>query len=275
MFANNKKISFQRFCKISKGGVIINLKTFCINQQIEYKETMISNPVINKFYEIHNPYGEQIVAIPDSCIDIEFVWQNGKMYSLLCGSLERGTVSQIGTYEYCFGIKFNPGMFPTTIRANINEIVNNRYNLYDFVCMDRMDNEIFRIASFEDKIEYFLNKFDCKINNSESKTITSYMISEINKSSGHINIIDLVNDIGYSHCYTDRVFKKVVGFSIKKYANIIRLQESIDILENNNMEEIYDRLGYYDQAHFIKDFKKFTLITPNVYTKIDKELKIV
>ena len=253
----------------------MNLKTFCINQQIEYKEVNISNPIINKFYEIHNPYYNQIVSIPDSCIDIEFVWKNGKMYSLLCGSLEQGMVSKIGTYDYCFGIKFNPGMFPTTISANLYEIINNRYNLNDFVNMDRIDNKKFRAVPFDQKIDYFMHKFDCTISDFENRSISSYIINEINKLSGHINISDLVNDIGYSHCYTDRVFKKVVGFSMKKYANIIRFQESIGLLENNNIEEIYDRLGYYDQAHFIKDFKRFTLITPKVYTKVDRELKIV
>jgi len=257
----------------------MNLKTFCISKHIVYKEININSTIIHKFYEIYNPSCEQIVSIPDGCIDIEFVWKNGKMYSLLCGSLVEGTISEIGTYDYCFGIKFNPGMLPNNMRANVNEIVNNRYDLYDFVNTDKIDylgeSKILRRGTFEDKIDYFLDKFDCNACNTEGEVITSYIINEINKRSGYINVSKMVENIGYSHCYTDRVFKNVVGFSIKKYANIIRLQESIDILNNNNEEEIFERLGYYDQAHFIKDFKKFTLITPRVYSKIDKEVRFV
>jgi len=257
----------------------MNLKTFCINQHIVYKELNINSTNINKFYEIDNPRCEQIVSIPDGCIDIEFVWKNGRMYSLLCGSLVQGTISKIGTYDYCFGIKFNPGMLPNNIRANVNEVVNNRYDLYDFVNADEVGNEreskLFSMGTFEDKIDYFLEKFDCNACISQREIITTYIINEINKRSGYINVSKMVEDIGYSHCYTDRVFKNVVGFSIKKYANIIRLQESIDILSNKNEEEIFDRLGYYDQAHFIKDFKKFTLITPKVYVKTDKEVRFV
>lgn len=257
----------------------MNLKTFCINKHIVYKELNINSTIINKFYEIDNPRCEQIVSIPDGCIDIEFVWKNGKMYSLLCGSLVQGTISKIGTYDYCFGIKFNPGMLPNNIKANVNEVVNNRYDLYDFVNADEAGEEreskLFRMGTFEDKIDYFLDKFDCYACKSQSEIITTYIINEINKQSGYINVSKMVEDIGYSHCYTDRVFKRVVGFSIKKYANIIRLQESIDILSNKNEEEIFDRLGYYDQAHFIKDFKKFTLITPKVYVKTDKEVRFV
>ena len=257
----------------------MNLKTFCINKHIVYKEININSTIINKFYEIYNPRYEQIVSIPDGCIDIELVWKNDKMYSLLCGSLVEGTISKIGIYDYCFGIKFNPGMLPDCIRANVNEVVNNRYDLYHFVSADKIDNlresKIFRSGTFEDKIDYFLHKFDCSACKSEGEVITSYIINEINKRSGYINVSKMVEDIGYSHCYTDRVFKNVVGFSIKKYANIIRLQESIDILSKKNQQEIFERLGYYDQAHFIKDFKKFTRITPKVYTKTEQEVRFV
>lgn len=253
----------------------MNLKTFCINKHIVYKEKNVSSDSINKFYEIYNPIGEQIVAIPDGCIDIEFVWQNGKMSSLLCGSLVQGTVSKIGTYAYCFGIKFNPGMLPNSIQVNANEVINGRYDLNDFVNINRIESDVFRYCSFEEKINYFLNLFDCHKRKSESEIIASYIIEEINKNCGYIHVSNIIQNIGYSHCYTDRVFKNAVGFSIKKYANIIRLQESINILKNKNQEEIFDRLGYYDQAHFIKDFKKFTLITPKVYTKSDEEVRIV
>ena len=43
---------------------------------------------------------------------------------------------------------------------------------------------------------------------------------------------------------------------MKKYAGIIRIQKALYYLQNNLTYEIYERLGYYDQAHFIKDFKK-------------------
>lgn len=253
----------------------MNLRTFCINKNIVYKEVSINSPVINKIYEIYNPECEQIVAIPDGCIDIEFVWQNGRMNSLLCGSLLKGTVSEIGTYEYCFGIKFNPGMLPKCISADVNEVVNSRCNLYDFAEIDILEQRILQNGSFEDKMDYFIRKFDVQPIGIEKDEITSYIIKEVNKCNGAVNVSSIVENIGYSHCYTDRVFKNKVGVSIKKYAGIVRLQKSIDILNADNKEDIFEDLGYYDQAHFIKDFKKFTLITPEVYKRKSDCVKIV
>lgn len=39
--------------------------------------------------------------------------------------------------------------------------------------------------------------------------------------------------------------------------------------------EIYERLGYYDQAHFIKDFKKNTSLTPSRFERANSQYKIV
>ena len=62
---------------------------------------------------------------------------------------------------------------------------------------------------------------------------------------------------------------------MKKYAGIIRIQKAIYYLQNNLTYEIYERLGYYDQAHFIKDLKKNTSLTPNKFGKVNSELNIV
>ena len=43
----------------------------------------------------------------------------------------------------------------------------------------------------------------------------------------------------------------------------------------NKDGDIYYDLGYYDQSHFIHDFKKFTSLTPNKFTKILSEVNFV
>ena len=97
--------------------------------------------------------------------------------------------------------------------------------------------------------------------------MTMYAVNKIDENRGYININELVERVGYSHCYTDRVFKNAVGLSMKQYANIVRIQRSLDILGEKNAADVCNDLGYYDQSHFIKDFKKFTLMTPKAYYK--------
>lgn len=253
----------------------MNMKTFYINNRIVYNEMNIDNEAINKFYEIHNPTNEKIVAIPDGCIDIQYVWKDGVVHSQLCGSFMQGNVSSIGDYDYCFGVKFNPGKLPAWINADAKEIMNKRCNLYEYATGCSSECEMQPESSLEEKVRYFLEKYECRVESNDKQVMTSYVVKKIDESKGYININELVERVGYSHCYTDRVFKDAVGISMKQYANIVRLQKSIDILADRHTEEVYDTLGYYDQSHFIKDFKKFTLLTPKGYFKNENELRFV
>ena len=56
----------------------------------------------------------------------------------------------------------------------------------------------------------------------------------------------------------------------KLYARIARFHEAFRILESKSVISWTDltfELGYYDQTHFIKDFKEFARLTPAVIYK--------
>ena len=58
---------------------------------------------------------------------------------------------------------------------------------------------------------------------------------------------------------------KQIGISPKQLGKVIRLQTALQLLLNRESESLtaiaYES-EYYDQAHFIKDFKEFTGVTP-------------
>jgi len=61
-----------------------------------------------------------------------------------------------------------------------------------------------------------------------------------------------------------------VGVSPKQYLRIMRFQKAIEAIENNatvRWSKIALESRYYDQAHFIHDFKLFSGFTPNEYMK--------
>ena len=97
---------------------------------------------------------------------------------------------------------------------------------------------------------------------------TYYMDKSINYlQEGCVKMTQIADNMKYSQHYINREFKKNTGFSLKQYSEIIRLQSAITYLEKENVDFVYDKLGYYDQAHFIKEFKKFTLLTPQNYLR--------
>jgi AraC-like DNA-binding protein len=63
----------------------------------------------------------------------------------------------------------------------------------------------------------------------------------------------------------ERNFVKQIGVSPKQLGKLIRLQTALKMLlsdKADNLTNIAYESEYYDQAHFIKDFKEFTGINP-------------
>ncbi|MGN1204672.1 MAG: helix-turn-helix domain-containing protein [Lachnospiraceae bacterium] len=244
----------------------MNYKTFYITDGVEYKEANVKQSIINKVYEIKNSQNIEILAIPDGCIDLQYVKKDGKAWYQLCGSFEKGQISELSNYDYCFGVKFNPGRLSNIVNAN--EYVGKRYTIYEELDIQNLKSGIKKMdhVQFEEKVDYVCQQFKEQRQTEEIEMI-QYVIDRVNEGRGALNISELIEKMGYSHCYTERLFKKEIGFSIKKYSNIIRLQKSIDYINQNNIEDVYEKLGFYDQSHFINEFKKFTSMTPKRYEK--------
>lgn len=251
----------------------MNHKSFCMERNIGYDEIIVNSKIYNKFYEIRNPGCQDIISIPDGCVDIEFLWKGDALEAYVCGSLLRGRKSGIGAYDTCFGIRFNPGAIPNCFKKHMTYIVNNRCELKDFMELEGVQEGLQKQLPLADKVEYFLKHF-MELEVMEPNVITSFITKVIKEEEGCVNVSKLIDVTGYSHCYVERIFKNNVGISVKKYASIIRLQQAIDIVKDNKRDEVYERLGFYDQAHFTHEFKRFTSITPTVFSKMN-ELAIV
>lgn len=68
----------------------------------------------------------------------------------------------------------------------------------------------------------------------------------------------------------ERLFKNTMGITPKTFQRLVRFEETLSLLKNpcyNNSATIGHLLNYTDQSHFIKDFKRFTNITPSQFQK--------
>jgi AraC-like DNA-binding protein len=64
----------------------------------------------------------------------------------------------------------------------------------------------------------------------------------------------------------ERKFKELAGLSPKLYTRILRFQAATrQYGENKSLTDIAYDCGYYDQSHFIHDFKEFSGLHPKAY----------
>jgi AraC-like DNA-binding protein len=97
-----------------------------------------------------------------------------------------------------------------------------------------------------------------------------YALSSIINQPTIRRLHQLSEQIGYSQKHFISLFKDQVGVSPKQYLKIMRFQKAIRAIEKDELirwSYIALESGYYDQAHFINDFKLFSGFTPNEYIK--------
>ena len=101
-------------------------------------------------------------------------------------------------------------------------------------------------------------------------SVVHYAINKISRCPSSIKMELLAERTGYSHQHLINIFRKYVGVSPKQYQKIARFNAALRFVGNidsfNWSDLLYD-LGYYDQSHFIKDFKTFSGVSPSEYVR--------
>ena len=81
-------------------------------------------------------------------------------------------------------------------------------------------------------------------------------------------VTDIARGLGVSHGHLDRQFTQQVGLSPRTLARILRMRrllEAIDVHGSVGWADRAAELGWSDQAHLIRDFKRHTGVTPSQY----------
>ena len=102
----------------------------------------------------------------------------------------------------------------------------------------------------------------------EQDILIDKAIQLIKQKNGSVRIKDLAVSLHISQDPFEKRFRAQVGSTPKQYASIIRLKKLIDTFSTySSLTEAAYEAGYFDQSHFIKDFRLFTGQTPKDFFK--------
>jgi AraC-like DNA-binding protein len=88
---------------------------------------------------------------------------------------------------------------------------------------------------------------------------------------GTISIGRLCADIGVSANHLTTRFKETIGITPKQLARTYRFAQvvlTIDPARAVDWGDVATRAGYFDQSHFVKEFRSFTGHTPTRYLEL-------
>ncbi len=205
-------------------------------------------------------------VIADGCVDIFFPLENPDE-SYIMGFCKSYTEFSLGKQFHYIGIRFLPMIFPLMFRQNAKELNHTEVPLEEVIPLlaKYISFKINMLQTFQ-QIKTLLDIFFLKHLEKNAPTADHRFynaIERILKTQGNLHILkDL--DTGISPRQLRRLFEFYIGDTAKTFSQVVRFQSVINgktsvqaLCKNNFFLDLY-----YDQSHFIKEFKQFYGATP-------------
>ena len=175
--------------------------------------------------------------------------------------------------NYCIVAEFKPNTAKYFIPEKLGVFQNSLIDINDIWgnAARKLSNKIDRESSDAIKIKHIENfLLDQFIPPKESviDTALDTMIS----SKGFIDITTLSKTAFLSKAQFRKRFKEEVGIAPSQYHKIVRVNASLKMIQQKekSLTDISYALGYFDQSHFIKDFKAVIGWAPARYQALNR-----
>jgi len=217
-----------------------------------------------------------IRVLPDACVEL-FINYTSTPVAIISDELHKRSIVtfrmsrakdvQMRKGTGVIAICFYPGMAYKFIQVPMYTLSDTTISLADIwgcVAAEIEDtvagssNNEFRVSLLQ---KYLLKEL---VNGKDDLLIT-HCLKQARSSGGLIPVGRLIADIGLSQRHLSRKFQEYVGLSPKEYLRVSRFILSLGHLKRYpefSLTEVACKSGYYDQAHFIRDYKEYTGYTP-------------
>lgn len=217
-----------------------------------------------------------IRVLPDTCVELFFNYTStpvavigNKLHkrSIVTSRMSRPMDVQMRKGTGVMAVCFQPGMAYQFIKIPMDSLSDATVALSDLWGNMVLDiEEQLSAAHHNDMRVNLVQNYLLKqlVNGKESQAILR-CLKQIQLSGASVSVNQLVSNTGFSQRHLSRKFQEYVGLSPKEYLRVSRFVFSLNYLKKYpaySLTEIAYQSGYYDQAHFIRDYKVYTGCTP-------------
>lgn len=155
---------------------------------------------------------------------------------------------------------------PTPLEAFTGATVDLREALGPAHELDRLEDWIARAPNHSRRVlaleEFLLGR----LRDPEPDPLVHAAVAWLEGAGFRRSVADLTRHIGLSQSALERRFRRVVGVTPKRFASMVRLKRAVALKEGGvDSIGVAQEAGYFDQAHFIHDFREATGTTPEAF----------
>jgi AraC-like DNA-binding protein len=123
-------------------------------------------------------------------------------------------------------------------------------------------------ANDQERIAIADRFFLAQLRDQQQDRLVDNAVQLIYQSKGVLRISALNKQLHISQSPLEKRFRQAVGCSPKKFASMVRFNAVLQQLHSSeSLAALCYDYGYFDQAHFIRDFKQYTGQTPEQFRK--------
>jgi len=243
-------------------------------------------PFIKCFWSLEAPASaipERQRIVPDGCM--EMIFHYGDLYEQFL----HGGSSIVQPRSFVFGqitspldiaptgasgviaARFHPDGFAPFSSFPVNEMENKAVSLEQLFGKDgkQLEEQILKAFINEVRIKVIETFLLQQLQTEETANrIARQSVKALMHSKGQKSVKELAEELKINRRQLERKFSTVIGLSPKQLSKMIRLQNTLKMMGQKQFTSLtslaYEN-GYYDQAHFIKDFKEFTGVSPKEF----------
>jgi AraC-like DNA-binding protein len=253
-------------------------------QQYDAPETL--QPFIKCYWTLEAPASaerEKQSIVPDGCMELIFHYDDlykqympdGSfiiqprcfVFGQITSPLEIEPTGRTGL----IAARFHPDGFLPFANIPIHEMHNKAVAL-DLLFGEegvQLEKEVLNATTAEQRIQFIETFLLHKLQSAEvTDRIAKLSVEALMQSKGQLSLSELTEQLQINRRQLERKFAEAIGLSPKQLTKIIRLHAALKMLEQKqfiSLTSLAYENGYYDQAHFIKDFKEFTGLSPKQF----------
>ena len=205
------------------------------------------------------------VIVTDACIDLVIDITNQNIgYQ---GMVKTNFNFKSTMPEKSIGFRFKPGAFFALTGMEATAAMGR------YLPLETIDDHFDRVSFFkmdDESMKNFLLEYLKKLVENARDTKYIRLFDDINNKT-FIKAEQLYEFINLKPRQTQRLFKKHYGLSPKVILTIIRFQHCLRELVKDTAENDNILINYYDQSHFINDFKENIGVTPTEFMSLIKK----
>lgn len=156
-------------------------------------------------------------------------------------------------------VNFHPWGAAPLFRFPLDEVRDSCLEMSLVMRTDAVEDRVQEARSSDERVEIIQDFLAALVDRDRRDPLVLESVRRINRAQGNVSIGKIANELQISERQLQRRFSRGVGLGPKVFANVIRFQKAIyHKRQGKDWSEIALQCGYYDQAHFIKEFRRFS-----------------